>query len=192
MPRPPIEDARDRLLSAALNLFARRGTERVNSNAIARRARLGIGTFYTHFPDKHALLREIQIRTVSGLRAARVDALRGAGVRPVDQVRASVGAAIDFASSHAEAYRVTFGRERAGAAAHGPVVTESSRPTAEALGRLQSAGRLDAALDVDLAARAYSAMEVGTILWWLEDSNRAARDALADTLARMHPAAAAS
>ena len=192
MPRPPIEDARDRLLSAALNLFARRGTERVNSNAIARRARLGIGTFYTHFPDKHALLREIQIRTVSGLRAARVDALRGAGVRPVDQVRASVGAAIDFASSHAEAYRVTFGRERAGAAAHGPVVTESSRPTAEALGRLQSAGRLDAALDVELAARAYSAMEVGTILWWLEDSNRAARDALADTLARMHPAAAAS
>ncbi|MGY8736348.1 MAG: TetR/AcrR family transcriptional regulator [bacterium] len=192
MPRPPIEDARDRLLSAALNLFARRGTERVNSNAIARRARLGIGTFYTHFPDKHALLREIQIRTVSGLRAARVDALRGAGVRPVDQVRASVGAAIDFASSHAEAYRVTFGRERAGAAAHGPVVTESSRPTAEALGRLQSAGRLDAALDVDLAARAYSAMEVGTILWWLEDSNRAARDALADTLARMHPATAAS
>ena len=192
MPRPPIEDARDRLLSAALNLFARRGTERVNSNAIARRARLGIGTFYTHFPDKHALLREIQIRTVSGLRAARVDALRGAGVRPVDQVRASVGAAIDFASSHAEAYRVTFGRERAGAAAHGPVVTESSRPTAEALGRLQSAGRLDAALDVELAARAYSAMEVGTILWWLEDSNRAAREALADTLARMHPAAAAS
>ena len=192
MPRPPIEDARDRLLSAALNLFARRGTERVNSNAIARRARLGIGTFYTHFPDKHALLREIQIRTVSGLRAARIDALRGAGVRPVDQVRASVGAAIDFASGHAEAYRVTFGRERAGAAAHGPVVTESSRPTAEALGRLQSAGRLDAALDVELAARAYSAMEVGTILWWLEDSNRAAREALADTLARMHPAAAAS
>ena len=87
---------------------------------------------------------------------------------------------------------MTFGRERAGAAAHGPVVTESSRPTAEALGRLQSAGRLDPALDVELAARAYLAMEVGTILWWLEDSNRAAREALADTLARMHPAAAAS
>ena len=134
MPRPPIEDARDRLLTASLNLFARRGTERVNSNAIARRARLGIGTFYTHFPDKHALLREIQIRTVSGLRAARVDALRGAGVRPVDQVRAAVGAAIDFASGHAEAYRVTFGRERAGAAPHGPVVTESSRPTAQQVG----------------------------------------------------------
>ncbi len=192
MPRPPIENARDRLLSAALNLFARRGTERVNSNAIARRAGLGIGTFYNHFPDKHALLREIQIRTVSGLRAARVEALRGAGVRPVDQVRASVGAAIDFASDHAEAYRVTFGRERAGAAAHGPVVTESSRPTAEALDRLKSVGRLDASLDVELAARAYSAMEVGTILWWLEDSNRAARDALAETLARMHPAISAS
>ena len=58
--------------------------------------------------------------------------------------------------------------------------------------RLKSVGRLDASLDVELAARAYSAMEVGTILWWLEDSNRAARDALAETLARMHPAIAAS
>ena len=152
MSRRPIEDAQDRLLAAGLNLFARRGTERVNSNAIARRARLGIGTFYAHFPDKHALLREIEIRTLSGLRAARRAALRGAGAAPVRQVEASARAAVDFARTHPEAYRVTFGRERAGASAHGPVVSESSRPVAQALGRLQAAGRLDAGLDPDLAA----------------------------------------
>ena len=93
MPRPRIEDAEDRLLAAGLNLFARRGTERVNTNTIAKRARLAIGTFYAHFPDKHALLREIQMRTIGALRTARVEATRGAGTNPEDQVRASARAA---------------------------------------------------------------------------------------------------
>ncbi|MCR9094470.1 MAG: TetR/AcrR family transcriptional regulator [bacterium] len=188
MPRPRIEDAEDRLLAAGLNLFARRGTERVNTNAIAKRAQLAVGTFYNHFPDKHALLREIQNRTVGALRAARVEATRGAGTDPEAQVRASAGAAVAFAESHAQAYRVTFGRERAGATAHGPVVSESTRPTADGLRRLQAAGRVDPALDPDLAARAYLAMEVGTILWWLDDPSRAGRDGVVDTLVRLHPA----
>ena len=191
MPRPQIEDAEDRLLAAGLNLFARRGTERVNTNTIAKRARLAIGTFYAHFPDKHALLREIQMRTIGALRNARVEATRGAGTNPEEQVRASAVAAVAFAESHAEAYRVTFGRERAGAAAHGPVVSESSRPTADGLRRLQAAGRLDPDLDPDLAARAYLAMEVGTILWWLDDPVRAGREGVVDTLVRLHPAQAA-
>lgn len=188
MPRPRIEDAEDRLLSAGLNLFARLGTERVNSNAIARRARLGIGTFYSHFADKHALLREIQMRTLAGIRGARLDALATASDEPLEQVRASAAAVLRFARSHPEAYRVTFGRERAGASTHGPVVSESSRPIEKALRRLQAAGRIDTSLDPELAARAYLSMEVGTLLWWLEDPGRAEMSALVDTLARMHPA----
>ena len=129
------------------------------------------------------------MRTLSGIRTARVDALAGASEDPSDQVRRSTAAVVDFARAHPEAYRVTFGRERAGAASHGPVVSESSRPTAEALRRMQAAGELDGSLDADLAARAYLAMEVGTILWWLEDPARAERAGLIDTLARLHPAA---
>lgn len=191
MPRPRIEDAKDRLLAAGLSLFALRGSERVNTNAIAKRARLAVGTFYAYFPDKHALLREIQNRTVAALRAARIEATRVAGADPDAQVRASAGAAVAFAENHAQAYRVTFGRERAGAAAHGPVVSESTRPTADGLRRLQAAGRLDADLDPELAARAYLAMEVGTILWWLDDPARAGREGVVDTLVRLHPAQAA-
>ena len=190
MPRPKIEDAKDRLLSAGLSLFASRGTELVNSNAIAKRARLGIGTFYAHFADKHALLREIELRTLAGLRAVRLKAVERAGEDAAQQVRASVDAVARFALRHPEAYRVTFGRERAGARARGPVVSESSRPTSQALRRLQAAGRVDPSLDPDLAARAYLAMEVGTLLWWLENPARAERDRLVDTLARMHPAIA--
>lgn len=191
MPRRPLEDARDRLLAAGLHLFARRGTERVNSNAIAKRAQLGVGTFYTHFANKYALLRELQLRTLAGLRAERASAVARAGPDARAQVEAVVGAAIDFAAAHPEAYRVTFGRERSGRAAGGPAVSESIRPTAEALRRLARRGRLDPALDPELAARAYLAMEVGTILWWLDDRRRTARADLVATLARLHPAIAA-
>ena len=62
---------------------------------------------------------------------------------------------------------------------------------AQELGRLQREGQLPDDLDVDLVARAYLSMEVGMLLWWLEDSRRASAAALVDTLARLHPAIAA-
>ena len=188
MPRQKLADAEDRLLAAGLALIARRGTERVNSNAIARRARLGIGTFYSHFRDKYALLREIQMRTLAAIRQARMASLRGRTDSIEDQVRRSIEAVVGFAEQHPEAYRVTYGGERAGASRHGPVVSESSRPTAEALRALQRAGRIAADLDCELAARAYLSMEIGTLLWWLDDPQRARSADLVATLARLHPA----
>jgi AcrR family transcriptional regulator len=189
MPREKLEDAEARILAAGVSLFARHGTDGVNSNTIARRAHLGVGTFYTHFSDKYAVLREIELRTLGGLRDARIAALGAGGGEPAAQVRHAVKAAVHFAEQHPEAYRVTFGRERAGAAKHGPVVSESSRPTAQALRGLQRAGRISADLDVDLAARAYLVMEIGMLLWWLEDPSRATAESLVEALARMHPAA---
>lgn len=188
MPRPPIDDAEERLLAAGLKLFARSGVERVNTNAIARRARLGVGTFYKHFADKYALLRTIQLRTLAGVRAARMEALAEASGDPADQVLRAVEAVARFARAHPDAYRVTFGRERAGASRHGPVVSESVRPTAEGLRRLQLAGALDPELDVELAARAWLAMEVGTLLWWIDERDPVPLERLVANLARLHPA----
>ncbi|MBW2426208.1 MAG: TetR/AcrR family transcriptional regulator [Deltaproteobacteria bacterium] len=190
MPRPSLEDARTRILAAGLTLFARRGTERVNSNAIARRAGLGIGTFYKHFPDKYALLHEIGLRTLAGIQQARRDAVARAGPDPVSQVDHAIRAVVRFAERHPDAYRVSFGRERIGSAGSQPVVSESSRPTARALAALQQRGRLDPDLDVELAARAHAAMEVSTLLWWLENPSRAPAEDLVDTLVRLHPAVA--
>ncbi len=189
MPRPKIEDGESRLLQAGLELFASQGTERVNTNSIARRAGLAVGTFYSHFPDKYALLREIELRTLSGLRAARLEAIAPIELDPVARARASVDAAVRFAARHGQAYRVTFGRERSGLARHGPVVTESARPLASALRELQSERRLDPELNAALAARAYQSMEVGTLLWWLEDTERASMTEIVETLVRLHPAA---
>lgn len=191
MPRPKIEDAEERLLASGLSLFARDGTERVNTNSIARRAGVGIGTFYAHFEDKYALLREVQIRTLTGIRASRTAALKGIGADAAAQVEATVSAVVTFAARHPEAYRVTFARERPGTAAHGPVMSESIRPTAEGLQRLQRRGALPKDLDAELAARAYHSMEVGTLLWWIENPRRAPKAQLVQTLSLLHPAVAA-
>lgn len=187
MPRPKLEDAKPRLIASALSLFARLGNERVNSNAIARRAGVGIGTFYAHFEDKHALLQEIQLRTLTGLRDVRSAAVRRAGPDHEVQVGAAIQAATEFARRHPEAYRVTLGRERALATKHRPIVSESTRPTANLLRRLQSEGEIDPELEVELAARAYQSAEVGMLLWWLEDPKRSGATGLVDTLLRLHP-----
>jgi AcrR family transcriptional regulator len=49
---------RETILSAAGELFARRGTE-VQMDEIAERARVGMGTLYRHFATKQALLAAI-------------------------------------------------------------------------------------------------------------------------------------
>lgn len=194
MPRPRLEDARDRILVAGLGLFATHGCERVNSNAIARAAGLGIGTFYQHFANKYAVLRALQLRTLEGLREARVRALLEleAGGGPIDEaarVRAPIAAAVAFARDHPEAYRICFGRERAAVAHAGPVLSESVRPIARALREREALGRLAPGLDPELAGRAYLAMETGLLLWWLEDPKRAPAASLVETLFRLHPAA---
>jgi AcrR family transcriptional regulator len=48
---------RERLLEAAVELFAERGDD-VSLNAVAKRAGVGIGTLYRHFPDRDALVEE--------------------------------------------------------------------------------------------------------------------------------------
>ena len=54
MPRPTPSQSRSReaLIGAGEKLIGREGIESVHSNAIARAAGVGVGTFYSHFEDK--------------------------------------------------------------------------------------------------------------------------------------------
>jgi hypothetical protein len=71
-------------------------------------------------------------------------------------------------------------------------MSESIRPTAQGLQRLQQRGVLPEDLDAELAARAYHSMEVGTLLWWIENPKRAPKAQLVKTLTLLHPAVAAA
>ena len=67
---PKRADARrnyDRLLAAAGAVFTERGADDVSLEEIARRAGVGIGTLYRHFPARQALLEAVYKDQVDGL-----------------------------------------------------------------------------------------------------------------------------
>jgi AcrR family transcriptional regulator len=72
-PRPMRADAQrnyQRLLSAAAAAFAERGADDVSLEEIARRAGVGIGTLYRHFPTRQALLEAVYRDQVETVRVA--------------------------------------------------------------------------------------------------------------------------
>ena len=78
-PRPLRADARrnrDRLLAVAAEAFAADGAD-ASLDAIARRAGVGSGTLYRHFPTREALIRAVYWARVEQVRA-RGDELRAA------------------------------------------------------------------------------------------------------------------
>ena len=70
--KPLRKDAarnREKLLAAAVGLFAERGTEG-SLEEVAKRAGVGIGTLYRHFPTRDALVEAAYRNEVAQLRAA--------------------------------------------------------------------------------------------------------------------------
>jgi AcrR family transcriptional regulator len=68
--QPKRADARrnyDRLLAAAAAAFAEHGADDVSLEEIARRAGVGIGTLYRHFPARQSLLEAVYRDQVDGL-----------------------------------------------------------------------------------------------------------------------------
>ncbi|HUY52208.1 MAG TPA: TetR/AcrR family transcriptional regulator [Streptosporangiaceae bacterium] len=58
---------RQRLLAAALDAFAEHGADDASLDEIARRAGVGIGTLYRHFPTRQALLEAVYRDQVEAL-----------------------------------------------------------------------------------------------------------------------------
>jgi AcrR family transcriptional regulator len=98
--RPMRADARrnyERLLSAALAAFAEHGADDASLEEIARRAGVGIGTLYRHFPTRQALLEAVYRDQVEALRA-RADELRESDA-PADALAAWLRALVSFSST---------------------------------------------------------------------------------------------
>ncbi|MFJ8152122.1 TetR/AcrR family transcriptional regulator [Streptomyces sp. NPDC094468] len=77
--RPMRADARrnhDRLLAEARAVFAEHGTD-ASLEDVARRAGVGIGTLYRHFPNRHALMSAVFEDAVNEL-LARAEELQSA------------------------------------------------------------------------------------------------------------------
>jgi AcrR family transcriptional regulator len=180
--------AQERLLRAGTRLIAEIGIDAVNTNVIARAARVGVGTFYAQFEDKHALHRSAVVGALAGLQAKLAANAPAADAPITEQVEAAVAAFVDFASTSPEQFRVAFATAPRTAAAGRPALGFSTRATERRLRALQAKGELDPDLDPEIAARAFAGAQTAVISWWLDAQERTSRRDVIDTLVRMHPA----
>jgi len=144
--RPLRADARrnrERILVAARELFASEEPE-VGIDDVARRAGVGVGTVYRHFPDKEALMGEL-VRERFGLFNQRLgEALQQRDVEPFD---ALVGALRDNAASVAEDAATRFAFMSGGERVFGHAATEREEfmvLAEELVARAHAAGQLRA------------------------------------------------
>ena len=202
--------ARERLLRAGTSLIAELGLESINTNVIARRARVGVGTFYAHFSDKHELHRAVvmwafeRLSEALGAAAQPVGAAGDragsraptGGTASVDrgeievEVRRLMAATVDFASAEPELFKVGFGVLPPVARKGQPALTFSTRIVEQRLRTLKRQGQLDGAIDPEMAARGFAGLQNSILLWWLEEPRAQSRDQVIETLVRLHPAVA--
>jgi AcrR family transcriptional regulator len=94
--RADVRRNRERLLAAAQELFAEAGTD-VSREAVAKRAGVGIGTIYRHFPTHDALIEATYRNEVAQLCGALEELLRD---RPADAALAEwMDRFVDYAAT---------------------------------------------------------------------------------------------
>ncbi len=129
-PRPMRADAQRnyaKLLGAASAVFLEHGADDVSLEEIARRAGVGIGTLYRHFPTRQALLEAVYRDQVEALRA-RGEELLGSR-SPGEAFAAWLRALAAFAStkrSLTSALLATFGKDSELLSSCGRVICDSA------------------------------------------------------------------
>lgn len=85
-PRADVLRNRQRLLAAAVEVFRAGGPE-ASLEAVARRAGVGIGTLYRHFPTRQALFEAVYRREVEELARLAEDLARDPDIDPLGALR---------------------------------------------------------------------------------------------------------
>ena len=92
-PRADAQRNRERILEVAKQVFTRRGAK-ASMDEIARRAKIGPGTLYRHFPTRDDLLAAVYISEVEKL--AEAQRKFSAELPPVEALRAWMLVFIDY------------------------------------------------------------------------------------------------
>ena len=92
-PRSDAQRNRERILEVAKQVFTRRGAD-ASMGEIARRAKIGPGTLYRHFPTRDDLLATVYITEVEKLAAAQKKL--SAELPPIEALRAWLLVFIDY------------------------------------------------------------------------------------------------
>lgn len=173
-----------RLLDAATALFAAQGLHAVTSTQIAKRAGVATGTFYLHFPDKHALFEEIVFAALTEL-GERQDRASAARAPEADDLRVRLEELVAFAEERRDLIRVVFSRGAESAAIAQEIHDRVASGVEARLTQIVRERRLP--IHPGAAAQARAATLTRVIAWWAEDPGRASRDEIVETLLHLQP-----
>ena len=175
---------RQRLLDAAVRLFAERGLHGVTSHDIARTAGVASGTFYLHFRDKTDVYRHIVFHAIEEL-VQLVQHAVGATSPNVLAQRARAEAIVSFAERNRDVVRIIFSTDSEAAAVEADALSQLAGGLEARLRRERDEGTFPADLDPLVCARAHVGMTAHLIDWWTQDPSRASRDEIIETLVRL-------
>lgn len=162
-PRPMRADAQRnyaRLLSAAAAVFAEHGADDASLEEIARRAGVGIGTLYRHFPTRQALLEAVYRDQVEALRLRADELLESDS--PGEALAAWLRAMVAFSStkhSLTSALLATLGKESELLSSCSKVIRDSADAL---LSRAQQAGFAREDVDAKDLIRLVHAVNIAT------------------------------
>jgi AcrR family transcriptional regulator len=164
--RPLRADARrnrERIVAAARVEFLERGSD-ASLDAIARRAGVGIGTLYRHFPTRHELLDAV-FRDSADVLCARAEELR-AELNPrdafVEWMRASLEHAMSYRGLAAELMAGELGESAANACADKSACQNLRITTEDEVARAKAAGVLREDIEPDDIVRLVNAIALTT------------------------------
>ena len=138
---------RERILAAARETFSEHGTD-AQMDEIARRAGVGVGTLYRHFPTKDALVGEL-VRLKLDDFAARARAKFEQDERPWESFAELLREQAEIASRDASQHRMIFAMTHDALERAEPTITELSAAMQALIDRAKAAGELREDVVVD-------------------------------------------
>ena len=169
-PRADAQRNRERILEVAKQVFTRRGAE-ASMDEIAKRAKIGPGTLYRHFPTRDDLLAAVYISEVEKL--AEAQRKFSAELPPVEALRAWMLVFIDYIA----AKRIIAPALNAMAGGPSQVYQRTTRLMEEAANALASravaSGDLRPDVDpMDMLRAIYGVSSAGSTDDWHENARR--------------------
>ncbi|MGF7182018.1 TetR/AcrR family transcriptional regulator [Tunturiibacter psychrotolerans] len=169
-PRADAQRNRERILEVAKLVFTRRGAE-ASMDEIAKRAKIGPGTLYRHFPSRDDLLAAVYISEVEKL--AEAQRKLSAELPPIKALRAWMLVFIDYIS----AKRIIAPALNAMACGPSEVYQQTTRVMEEAANALArravASGDLQPDVDpMDMLRAIYGISSAGSADDWPEKARR--------------------
>src|SRR5260221_6313925 len=131
-----------RIVAAAREVFSRRGSDGARVDQIARRASVNRRLLFYYSHSKRGLFTAVLARGATELQQALADLPTG-GDRPLDRIRAALGAQFDFLAAHPDLVALLTQAGRSDARPFAPAIKQLVVLLAEGQGRGQVRDDLD-------------------------------------------------